>query len=59
MPPGRYLLAARDHIEARRLVEGRRREEPDVKGIGAQAWGIVPKIREVNELLQVKPEHQE
>lgn len=58
MPPGRYLLAASDHTEARRLVEERRREDPGAKGIGAQAWGIVPKIREVDEFLQSKPEHQ-
>jgi predicted RNase H-like nuclease len=59
MPPGRYLLAARDHAEARRLVEERRVDEPLTKGIGAQAWGIVPKIREVDAFLQVKPESQE
>jgi predicted RNase H-like nuclease len=59
MPPGRYLLAAQDHSEARRLVEERKREAPLKKGIGAQAWGIVPKIREVDELLQAKAEYQE
>lgn len=59
MPPGRYLLAAKDHVEARQLVERHRAEKPDTKGIGAQAWGIVPKIREVDELLQAKPEYQE
>jgi predicted RNase H-like nuclease len=59
MPPGRYLLAAKDFDEARRLVEERRLQEPDAKGIGAQAWGIVPKIREVDEFLRVEPKRQE
>lgn len=53
MPPGRYLLTARNHAEARQLVEVRRRAKPDTRGIGAQAWGIVPKIREVDEFLRV------
>ncbi|MGH3145857.1 MAG: DUF429 domain-containing protein, partial [Rubrobacter sp.] len=48
-----------DHTEARRLVDERRAQEPSTKGIGAQAWGIVPKIREVDELLQIEPEYQE
>ncbi len=55
MPPGRYLLAAKDHAEARRLVEERRSDEPDARGIGARAWDIVPKIREVDELLRAGP----
>lgn len=59
MLPGRYLLAARDHTEARRSVDEHRAEEPATKGIGARAWGIVPKIREVDELLQAEPEYQE
>jgi predicted RNase H-like nuclease len=59
MPPGRYLLAARDHAEARQLVKERKREEPEARGIGARAWGLVPKIREVDEFLHVRPEHQE
>lgn len=58
MPPGRYLLTASDHDEARQLVEERRRAEPNTRGIGAQAWGIVPKIREVDEFLQVDLERQ-
>lgn len=59
MPPGRYLLDAKDHAEARRLVEERRSDELDARGIGAQAWGIVPKIREVDELLRARPEGRE
>lgn len=59
MPPGRYLLSAHDHAEARLLVEERKREEPDTKGISSQAWGIVPKIREVDELLRTNSEHRD
>ena len=59
MPPGRYLLAAQDYAEARRFVEERRVEEPNTKGIGAQAWGIMPKIREVDEVLRARPHYQE
>lgn len=56
MPPGRYLLDATDHTEARRMVEERKREEPDTRGIGAQVWGIVPKIREVDKVVRANPE---
>lgn len=56
MPPGRYLLEATDYAEARRLVEERRRDEPGANGIGARAWGIVPKIREADELLHAEAE---
>jgi predicted RNase H-like nuclease len=56
MPPGRYLIDATDHTEASRLVEERRHEKPDTKGISAQAWGIVPKIREVDEFIRANPQ---
>lgn len=59
MPPGKYLLAARDYAEARRLVEERKREKPSTKAIGAHGWGIVPKIREVDSFLQADLERQE
>lgn len=59
MTPGRYLLTAQDYPETRRMVEERRRQEPETKGVGAQAWSIVPKIREVDVFPRSEPKCQE
>jgi threonine dehydratase len=52
MPPGRYLLEATNYDEVRRLVKQRRLEEPSTRGLSAYAAGILPKIREVNQLVR-------
>jgi predicted RNase H-like nuclease len=52
--PLRPLLAARSHTEAcdlRRKIDGR--------GISIQAWSIVPKVREVDDLLRDNPQLRE
>lgn len=41
------------------MVKERRRQEPETKGVGAQAWSIVPKIREVDVFLRSEPKCQE
>jgi predicted RNase H-like nuclease len=59
MPPGRYLLDAKTYAETQRMVEERRQEEPEARGLNVFTWGILPKIREVDEFARVHPEHQD
>ena len=59
MPPGRYLLEASNHYEVRQLVEERRQEVPTTRGMSAQAFGILPKIREVDEFVRGRTDSQE
>ncbi len=49
-PPARATLAARDYAEALRL-----NRQHAGTGLSKQAWNIVPKIREVDALLQAQP----
>jgi len=49
-PPARDTLAARDYREALRI-----NREHAGRGLSLQSWNIVPKIREVDALLQAQP----
>ncbi|HEX8105289.1 MAG TPA: DUF429 domain-containing protein [Solirubrobacteraceae bacterium] len=55
-PPSRPLLAAATYTDARDLVELARRTDPGAKGLSAQAFGIVPKVREADEFLRAHPD---
>ena len=59
MPPGRYLLTASNYGEVRQLVEERRQEEASARGLSVQAFGILPKIREVDEFVRGRADSQE
>jgi threonine dehydratase len=58
MPPGRYLLEARNYAEVRRLVDERRSKEGLTRGLSAHAAGILPKIREVHEFVRTRADTQ-
>jgi predicted RNase H-like nuclease len=51
-PPSRPLLAAASYAAARELIEQAKLDDPAVKGLSAQAFGIAPKMREADEYLQ-------
>lgn len=49
MPPARYMLgAAGDYPRIRELVEQERAQNPEAKGLSAQAAGITRKVAEVD-----------
>jgi len=58
-PPSRPLLAAATYADARDLVAAARLTDPATKGLSAQAFGIAPKVREVDDYLRAHPEAQE
>jgi predicted RNase H-like nuclease len=51
-PPSRPLLAAATYADARDLVAATKLKTPDAKGLSAQAFGIAPKMRDVDEYLR-------
>jgi predicted RNase H-like nuclease len=54
-PPSRPLLAAVTYDDARAIVAELKATDPAAAGISAQAFGIVPKVREVDEWLRAHP----
>lgn len=54
-PPSRPLLAAATYEQARELIAAAKLEDPAVKGLSAQSFGIAPKMREADEYLQARP----
>lgn len=57
-PPSRPLLAAATFDDARALVAELKAADPAAAGISAQAFGIVPKVREVDTWLRAHPDAQ-
>lgn len=51
-PPARYMLTAADYPAIRKLVEDERQRNPKAKGLSAQAAGIVPKVKEVDDWVR-------
>jgi predicted RNase H-like nuclease len=58
-PPSRPLLEAASYGQARGLVEKLRKTEPSAKSLSAQAFGIVPKMKEVDDWLHEHPAAQD
>ena len=58
-PPSRPLLASATYEDARKLIDAAKLEDPAVKGLSAQAFGIAPKMREADECLQGNPRAQQ
>ena len=58
-PPSRPLLAAASYGEARGLVEKLRQTEPAAKSLSAQAFGIAPKMEDVDDWLCEHPTAQD
>jgi predicted RNase H-like nuclease len=53
VPPVRAVLNARSYEEACELSRGSSKHD---KALSKQTWGIVPKIREADDLLRLKPD---
>jgi predicted RNase H-like nuclease len=51
-PPSRPLLVAATYADARGLIEAERVTTPSASGLSAQAFGLAPKIREVDDYLR-------
>jgi predicted RNase H-like nuclease len=54
-PPSRPLLAAATYADARELIAAAKLTTPEAKGLSAQAFGIAPKMREVDDYLRGRP----
>ncbi len=54
-PPSRPLLNAETYADARSYIEELRKHDPAAAGLSAQAFGIVPKVREVDQWLRENP----
>lgn len=54
-PPARFLLDATDYADARRMIAAR----PGSRGVSAQAFALLPRIREADEHLRGTPSLQE
>jgi predicted RNase H-like nuclease len=57
-PPSRPLLQAATYADARQVVANARVTQPAAKGLSAQAFGLTPKIREVDGWVRQCPEAQ-
>jgi predicted RNase H-like nuclease len=58
-PPARYMLAAAgDYGAIRALVEQERKTTPAAKSLSAQAAGIAPKVREVDDWVRAQPDSE-
>lgn len=57
-PPSRPLLEAATYEAARELVAELKATDPAAAGLSAQAFGIVPKVREVDVWLRAHPTAQ-
>lgn len=57
-PPSRPLLAAATYADARELIASAKATAPATKGLSAQAFGIAPKMREVDDHLRADPDAQ-
>jgi predicted RNase H-like nuclease len=58
-PPSRPLLKAASYSDARGLVEELRKTEPTAKSLSAQAFGIAPKMKQVDDWLRQHPAAQD
>jgi predicted RNase H-like nuclease len=57
-PPSRPLIAAPSYADARAIVEELRKTDPAAKSLSAQAFGIAPKMKEVDDWLRAHPNAQ-
>lgn len=57
-PPGRVVLDAAEYAEVQARVAAARERGARAPGLSRQAFAILPKIREVDDLLPALPDHE-
>ena len=57
-PPGRSLLDAVEYAEVQSRVAAARQDDPTVPGLSRQAFGLLPKIREVDDAVASLSGHE-
>ncbi len=58
VPPARFLHATTTHRDALDLIRTRQADDPTIKSISAQAYGIIRKVAEVDRYVLAHPESE-